>query len=309
MSAQTLGLFSPGSPPPPEAFAAGCAWLRAQGFRLRPGATAQAGTGLHAASAEARAADFVDLLRDPAVDAILCTRGGSGTLGLLPLLAWDLVSGHPKPLIGLSDVTALHLARYALAGQTGISGAVLTQLSPALDPYTRDRWMEQVRGPAPAGPLPLPADTTLEVLQGGPAAEGALFPCNLSLLTSLLGTPYLPPLSGAILVLEEIHETPQSLDRMVSSLQLSGVTRGLAGLVLGQFTECRPRSATVTEEAGRLVVRAWAASLGIPVLAGFPYGHDPVSCALPFGGRARLHTTPPRLELLAAADRTSLPPG
>ncbi len=302
MTVTTLGLFSPGSPPSPEALAAGCDWLRAEGFVLRSGQTAVAGRGLHAAPPEHRARDLMDLLDDPSVDAVLCTRGGSGTPGILPFLDWSRVARQPKPIIGLSDVTALHLARYARTGYPGLSGAVLTQLSAVVDPYTRARWLAEVRGLRPSGPVPLPSGITLEPLPpaGPPAeAEGILFPCNLSLLTSLIGTPYLPDLSGAILVLEEIHETPQSLDRMVSMLHLSGVDAGLRGVVLGQFTECHPRNASVTEEEGREVVRSWARSLGVPVIAGFPYGHEPVACTLPFGVPARLTLSPPGLELRA----------
>jgi muramoyltetrapeptide carboxypeptidase len=113
-----------------------------------------------------------------------------------------------------------------------------------------------------------------------------------------VGTPFLPPLEGTILVLEDIHETPQSLDRMTQQIRLSGVADGIAGIVLGRFTECVPRSPGVTEEEGREVVRAWGRSHEAPLLEGFPYGHEPLCCALPFGTAARLETDPPGLRLL-----------
>jgi muramoyltetrapeptide carboxypeptidase len=181
-----------------------------------------------------------------------------------------------------------------------VAGPVLVQFGPEMPEYTWASWERMVRGPFLPGPLPLPEDCAARPLPGSPdgVAEGTLLPCNLSLLASLIGTPYLPALGGAILALEEVHETPQSLDRMVTSLRLSGADSGLAGVVLGQFTECLPRNPDVTEEEGRRVVREWAASLGVPVLADFPFGHEPLCCTLPFGTRARITLSPPGVELV-----------
>lgn len=300
MPVTTLGLFSPGSPPRAESLAAGVRRLEEAGLSLRHGSTARPGEGLHAASPEARAADLHALLADPDVDAVLCTRGGSGSLGLLPLIDYDLARTASRPILGLSDVTALHLALYRHGGIRGVAGPVLVQLGADLPEYTWARWLESVRGPFRPGPVALPPEACLEALTGAPRgpAEGVLFPCNLSLLASLLGTNYLPSLEGAILVLEEIHETPQSLDRMMSALRLSGVDRGLAGVILGQFRDCVPRNPGVTEEDGRRVVLDWARSLRVPALRSFPFGHDPICCTLPFGTQARLTTSPPGLDLL-----------
>ncbi len=336
----TLGIFSPGSPPEREAFEAGLAWLRARGFKLRMGATATPGTGLHAGPASERAADLVRLLEDPEVDAVLCARGGSGTLGLLPFLD-DRIAHSPKPIIGLSDVTALHLALYARSGKRGISAPMVVQLSDASPEYTASHWLDLVRGSVSPGPFPLPEGVRLEIAEspvlhervsfGGArgdaspgsapsdaptsaatrregsteravrsdrAVEGPLYPCNLSLFVSLIGTPYLPSCDGAILVLEDIHETPQSLDRMGAQIRLSGAADRAAGIVLGQFTECFPRRDDVQAEEGPLSLLEALLGLGLPILTGFPYGHDAVCCALPFGARVRLTTEPPGLHLI-----------
>lgn len=305
----TLGLFSPGSAADPVRFQAGREWLESVGYRAKLGASAPNdsapafGSRLHAAPPEVRARDFAALWRDPTVDGLVCVRGGSGTLGLLPHLDFaDLASTPPKLLVGMSDVTALSLALHARLGLAGIVAATVVQLSRRMSAYTSDRWLALVRGPFASGEMPLPKGTSLEVLYDG-EAEGTLLPANLSLLTSLIGTPYLPPLDGAILVLEDIRETPPSLDRMVSQLALSGVADRVAGIVLAQFTDCRSREAHVSEEDGRSVVRAWARSMRVPVLEGFPHGHDRVSAALPLGTRARIGTSPPRLELLEAPTR------
>jgi muramoyltetrapeptide carboxypeptidase len=277
---------------------AGISWLASVGFRVRRGVTAVAGEGLHAGSPEGRAADLHSLLLDPDVDAVLATRGGSGTLALLPLVDFALAARAHKPLIGWSDLTALHLALWHRAGVAGIAGQVAVQLGPDLPAWSRKRWLACVRHSDSTGPIPLPDGVTLTTLAPG-HATGRLFPCNVSLLVSLLGTPWMPPLDGAILLLEEIQETPQSLDRMVSRLRLTGADRGLAGVVLGQFTGCGPRNpGSVTEEHGREVVHDWVRSLGVPALGGFPHGHETLAAALPFAGVARIETDPAGLHLI-----------
>ncbi len=305
----TLGLFSPGSPPGEGPLRAGMHWLETNGVRLVEGTTVRTGAGLHAGDPERRAADLHALMEDPRVDAVLCTRGGTGTAGILPYIDPGRIGRLAKPVIGLSDVTALHLALYKAAGIRGVAAPVLVQLSDQAPEYTRASWLAMVRGETGPGPLrwmdvpgpvassPDPAREDSFTSAGG-SAEGPLMPCNLSLLTCLIGTPFLPDLYGAILLLEEIEETPQSLDRMVTQLALSGVCSRLGGLILGQFTRCIPRNSPVTEADGRRVVHDWARSLDVPLIAGFPHGHDPVCCSLPFGTMARMTGDPPGLELL-----------
>jgi muramoyltetrapeptide carboxypeptidase len=303
-----LGLFSPGSPSRPDPFAQGLAWLTAHGFTVVRTEGDPVGSGLHAGPPQERAAALHRLASDPEVEAVLCVRGGSGTPAILPHLDFDLLRRHPKTIIGMSDVTALHLAGLASGGPPGISAPMVVQLSAELPGYSAESWLRAVRGPFPAGEVPLPPGAALEAVVGAGApdeAEGFLVPCNLSLLAALVGTRFLPSLDGGILVLEEIQETPQSLDRMVTQLSLSGALRGIRGLILGQFTECCPHGEGVREEDGRDLVLAWARALRVPALAGFPYGHEPICCALPVGARARVTIHPPALQLLEAAGTSS----
>ena len=254
-------------------------------------------SGIHAGTIEQRAAEIEGFFADPEIDGILFVRGGSGSSRLLPHLDFDLIRAHPKLVVGLSDPTALLLGFLSQTGLVGLSGQMVVQLHGEADPYTIERWGSFVHGPWPSGPIPLPPGLELDVLSPG-QAEGPLVPVNFAVFTSLIGTPYLPDLTGAILVLEEIDERPEGLDRMVSQIHLSGLDRKLAGIVLSQFTHCLPRNEKLTEEDGLRLVWSWAASLGIPVLRGFPYGHEGVACPLPCGARARLSTAPPRLTIL-----------
>jgi muramoyltetrapeptide carboxypeptidase len=141
---------------------------------------------------------------------------------------------------------------------------------------------------------------TAQVWRSG-VGEGPLIPANLSLLAAMVGTGRLPSLRGAILVLEEIDETPQRIDRMLTQLRLAGLLDGIVGLVVGQFTRCAPRDPGFPADLWRDVVRGHAAALDVLTLAGFPYGHEPVFEPLPVGVRARITSSPPALEILESA--------
>jgi len=132
-------------------------------------------------------------------------------------------------------------------------------------------------------------------------AEGRIVPANLSLLASMAGTPYVPDLRGSIVVLEEVNEPPQRIDRMLTQLRMARVLDCLSGLVYGQFTRCASRE--WSQGAGILdsVLRDHADRLGVPTLAGFPYGHEADFIPLPIGVRAALRQNPPVLEILEAA--------
>lgn len=293
----TLGLMSPSSPADETRLERGVAWLHSHGFHTRIAPSAYARGGLHAGAIEQRVAELEGFFRDPEVTGILLVRGGSGSARLLPQLDFEMIRQNPKLVVGLSDPSALLLGLLSRAAVAGISGQMVVQLHDEMDPYTEARWWSFVRGPWPEGPIPLPPGHRLRTLAPGDAV-GPLIPSNFSLFASLVGTPYLPPLDGAILVLEEIDERPEGLDRMVAQLELSGIGRRLGGLVLAQFTHCVPRNDKLTEADGLRVVEEWAESLGIPVVAGFPYGHEAVASALPCGVRALLSTNPAGLTIL-----------
>ncbi|MBD3160990.1 MAG: hypothetical protein GF346_02385, partial [Candidatus Eisenbacteria bacterium] len=153
-----------------------------------------------------------------------------------------------------------------------------------------------------SAPVGRPFDGPLPAWRDGEAA-GPLFPVNLSLLASMIGTPYLPSFDGAILVLEEIEEPPHRIDRMLTQIELSGAISRIAGLVYGQFTRCT--GGDDVAGAGRLetVLRDHAARIGVPTLAGFPYGHEPSFLPLPVGTHAAIRRAPPGLELIEGVAR------
>ncbi|MBI5481885.1 MAG: LD-carboxypeptidase [Deltaproteobacteria bacterium] len=233
---------------------------------------------------EARLAELQAAVDDESVRAVFTARGGYGAMRLLPALR--LAGRPPRPLVGFSDVTALH-AVAQLAGWRSLHGPNLTHL--ATQPRdVVERLFALLEGRA----VPPLAGTTA-LIPG--TAEGPLVGGNLSVFTRLLGTPFLPPRQGALLFLEDVGERPYRLDRMWTHLRLAGALDGLIGLVLGDFNNC--------EEPGGdysclEVLTALAKEIGLPCAAGFPVGHGAVNHPLPLGARVRLNATAARRDFV-----------
>jgi muramoyltetrapeptide carboxypeptidase len=236
-----------------------------------------------------RLAELTDALLDPTIRGVFCARGGYGATRLLAQLR-SLAPAAPKPLVGFSDITALHLWLQSL-GCISIHGPVLTQLG-ALPEETRQRLFHLLESPSPA-PALAATDTFVPGL-----AEGPLLGGTLSVVTRLLGTPYLPDLEGAILLLEDVGERPYRLDRMWTHLELAGVLRRVRGIALGSFTHCEEKDA---DYRAADVLRELAVATGVPCAAGFPVGHGAANEPVPLGARVRLDATARSLTFLEAA--------
>ena len=275
---------------------------------------------------ERRFNELAGALADPDIKAVFCARGGYGAMRLLPrLVQWGrerasaaLPAGSglgltaaqigrqlpAKPLIGFSDITALH-GWLQGNGLVSFHAPVLTQLgrvSPpgipslaARSPATENprRLFSLLESSAPASAL-VGTETYVEGTVDGPLLGG-----NLSVFTRLLGTPFMPPLEGGVLLLEDLSEQPYRLDRMWTHMELAGVFRQIKGIVLGQFLGCEPRGGGYTAAE---VLRELAAATGLPCAAGFPIGHgDDVNEAVALGVRVRLDAGARRLTFLEAA--------
>lgn len=237
---------------------------------------------------ERRLGELAAALADTGARAVFCARGGYGALRLLSRL--NVTTLAPKPVVGFSDVTALHQLLQR-EGLVSIHGPVLTQLS-RLDALTHVRLFELLESDSPAATL-----TGTETYVGG-VAEGPLLGGNLAVLTRLLGTPFLAPLEGAILLLEDVGERPYRLDRMWTHLTLAGVFRQVRGIVLGAFIGCEEKDA---EYSSAEVLRDLAGATGLPCAAGFPIGHGEHNQPVPLGVRVRLDAGSRSLAFLESA--------
>jgi muramoyltetrapeptide carboxypeptidase len=220
-------------------------------------------------------------MADPAVQAVVSVAGGWGSARLLER-GWRPPK-QPRWLVGYSDASALLLAQMA----AGVGGAV--HGSPGGDALQWERLRRLLSG-APVAPL-----EGVGWVQG--TAVGPLVVSNLTVATSLIGTPWLPSLAGCVLVLEDVGEEPYRVDRMLTQWRSSGVLRDIAGVGLGRFRwkedDILPGDFSMEE-----VLRDRFGDLGVPVVGRLPVGHGRPNMALPLGRLARLDAGRGSLELL-----------
>jgi muramoyltetrapeptide carboxypeptidase len=268
------------------------------GFEPVVGEHARKRHGYLAAPDPERAADFNAALRDDAVDAVWCLRGGYGVMRILDEIDWPALARRPRPVIGFSDNTALHLAirRHGVVSFHGPHPATVE-----LTRFSADGLLRALTSAEPAGILPFPdgGGDRAETIAGG-AAEGPLVGGNLSLVASTLGTPYAIQAEGALLFLEEVGEAAYRIDRLLSQLRLAGVLGSVAGIVVGGITEV-PDAGTEHVPGIGEVLHDLLGGLGIPVAYGFPFGPVDDNWTLPVGVRARLDADAGTLELLEGA--------
>jgi muramoyltetrapeptide carboxypeptidase len=280
-----VAVVAPASAPPdPDAYRHGVAALRQRGLRVEADDDIPT-LGYFAGPDDLRLERLNDAFRRDDLDAIFCVRGGYGTLRLLSDLDWEAMAAHPKLLVGYSDITALQFALYARTGVPSLSGPMVAPDWSKMDDGSEAQFWRLVGGEAPLevrGPTGQP----LAGIADG-ETEGVLLGGNLTMICSLLGTPFMPDLEGAILFVEEIGEPPYRVDRMLAQLDLAGVLEKLGGLVLGAFSESAVQPGRPTLPM-REVVRHYAARVGGPVAAGLVYGHFRPKSSLPVGVRARL---------------------
>lgn len=279
--------------------------LAALGFQVREAPNLRARRGMHAGSAEERAADLHAMFADPGVHGLLALTGGSGGNRVLPRLDWELVARNPKFVGGFSDLTALINALHRKTGLVTFHA-----------PLGVSEWntfsVEQFRavameGAAPAlanpregGDVLVPRAGRTRTVAAG-RARGPLVGGNLAVLTSLAGTPYFPSTEGAILFLEDVNEYVYRVDRMFSTLALSGALDRVAGIVLGGFTNCGPSEGSYGSLTLDEVFDDWLLPLGVPVLAGASFGHIAKKWTLPVGLPAELDAGAGTLTLLEPA--------
>lgn len=240
-----------------------------------------------AGSDERRLAELSLALSTPDTRAVFCARGGYGALRLLARLGLPEVH---KPLVGFSDVTALHSALQA-AGRVSVHGPVVTHLG-SLGPGAAEPLFELLERPD-ARPV-----LSGRPVVAGPAVEGVVVGGNLSVLTRLVGTPFMPPLDDAILFFEDVGERPYRLDRMWQHLALSGAFSRVRGLALGGFEDCDEPGGGWTAMD---VLQDLARAQRLPCVAGLPVGHGKVNQSFPLGARARLDAEAGTLTFLQGA--------
>ena len=262
--------------------------LTAMGLKVAVGRHVLARYGNLAGRDAERAEDINRFFADPAIAGIVALRGGWGSARLLPLLDYAAIAQQPKVLIGYSDFTALLLGIHAKTGLVTFHGPV------GMSHWNRFSYghmrrlifegeavtFENVRQ-VESGEL-AQRKNRIRTLAGG-TARGRLLGGNLTVLTALLGSPYVPDFTGAILFLEDTDEAPYRIDRMMTQLALAGILGKVHGVVFGECTECEPGEGTYGQLTLEEILTDHLKPLGIPVWHGAMIGHIPRQFTLPVG--------------------------
>lgn len=297
-----VALVSPASPvKSARILALGRKRLEQLGLRVKPGRYALAERGYLAGTDAERRHDVETAFRDPDVKAIFCARGGYGVARILPALDLDLVRRHPKPLVGFSDITVLHLALQR-AGVVSFWGP-MPCTSLGWSGFSARSLHRALMSDAPAGRVPFSRGRRPITLRRG-VAQGPLTGGTLSLLTSSLGTPYEVETRGRIVFLEDVDEEPFKVDRLLAQLIAAGKLADAAGVALGIFTGTRIRNCPARHSLTLHEVFAdHLLPLKVPMLRNLAVGHVPDQVTLPYGVAARMDAGAGTLTLVEAGVR------
>lgn len=274
----TIGIAAPAGPFDKKKLEAGVGLLESMGFKvfIPDGLFAQED---YLAGSDGHRADVLNrLFADQSIQAIMCARGGFGSLRILSRIDKDIIRNNPKIFIGFSDITAIHAFLYQRCGLVSFHGPMATTLSTGC-PKTRDVFLDVLTRGKKLSIKPSKG----RIIQQG-LATGPVFGGNLATLCHLTGTEYQPDLRGHILFLEDTDEPHYKIDRMLIQMKLAGVFDGLAGVVLGSFSDCGELDGIY-----KIVERQFRDD-DIPVFAGFDIGHDTSNMTLPLGLNATLDT-------------------
>jgi muramoyltetrapeptide carboxypeptidase len=290
----TIGIIMPASPQENCIIDKHISNLINMGFSVKKGAHIYDKHGYLAGMDEDRARDLMDMFLDKDVDAIMCYRGGYGTMRILSYIDKDIIKQHPKIFIGYSDITSL-LNFFTLKcnlitfhgpmvssnfGDTATTNSFLSTLMFGTEPYIINNSKDRE-----------------EKYYGNSSAEGILVGGNLSLICSTIGTPYEITTKNKILFIEEVGENPYRVDRMLTQLLLCEKLQKCQGFILGQFTDCSSNS---PEKSLTLhdVLQDRILSLSKPTVINFMAGHSYPNLTLPIGAIVRINPQYEHVEVL-----------
>lgn len=233
---------------------------------------------------ERRAENFMGMWLDPRVKAVIGGTGGYGATRMIPYLEPAVFRSNPKPFVGYSDITALHLWLMRQAQLRVFHGPTVDDLVPGSDDATTVSLIASLTAPRPPGEI---GRGVARCVRAGHAV-GRLTGGNLSLVQQSIGTAYEVDTRGAILFLEETHDPMSVADERLVHLRAAGLLRGVRGIVFGQLSLDRSEEDEFEDFLLDLV-----ADLGVPVLMDFPAGHEVPNLTLPFGTEVELVAAEP----------------
>lgn len=272
----------------------GVEWWETRGYRVKLASGVHDRDDYVAGDATSRAHDLHTLFADPEVDVVQALQGGFGASEILPHLDFDLIAANPKPFVGYSDITSLHVPIRQRAGFPTFYGVGLVGVgAPETTDFTRERLRDVLRGEV-TGEVPRdPDDPYVRAIAPGRATAPLVGGC-LWLLLQTLATPWELETDGAILFFEDTHAPPYYVDGQLTQLRHAGKLENLAGVVVGDMYRCDygdlPRDVSDWRATKSIedVLDKHLEPLGVPVLYKLPLGHGKHLASIPLGVRCTL---------------------
>ena len=278
----TIALIAPGSSIPDDKIEKAKTNLTSIGLKVQEGKFIREKYGYTAGKDHHRIADIHWAFGDDDIDGIWCVRGGYGCTRLIPYLDYKLIKKNPKALIGYSDITALHMAIYKKTGLTTFHGPVG---SSDFTPFTSE-YLQKILFSPITGQRIQHMDSNKVIALSSGKAKGKLIGGNLSLISAMCGTKYLPSAKGKIVFLEDIDEKPYRIDRMLVQLEQAWDLKKAKGILLGEFSGCdsdSDRSLSLLE-----TLENHFKDSPVPVLYNFPLGHIDDQATYPVGIKVQM---------------------
>jgi muramoyltetrapeptide carboxypeptidase len=286
----------------------GVEWWEKRGYAVKLGEHVFDRDDYVAGDERDRANDLMAMFADPEVDVVQSLQGGYGSAQLIPHLDFEAIAANPKPFVGYSDITALHIAIRQGAGlATFYSYGLVGMGAKDGTDFSRDRLLQVLRGEG-VGEVPRdPDDPYVRAISGGTVTAPLVGGC-LWLLLQTMGTPWEIELDGAIFFFEDYDAPPWYVDGMLTQLGHAGKLAGVRGVVVGDMEKCDwredrpewPRTRSIED-----VLEHHLEPLGVPVLYKLPLGHGKHLAALPLGVTATLDADARRLTI----NHSGLEPG
>ena len=285
-----IGIISPASLPDDlTLIESGVKYIEGLGYRTIIGKNVGKYRGYLAGTDEERVEDIHQMFGDKKVKAIFCLRGGYGAFRLLDKIDYKLIRNNPKIFIGFSEITALQMAFLNKVGLITFAGPmVIPNFSKDISNYTEENFWRIISSSRKIGKVKLDEMKNLPKPSLG-MASGRIVGGNLAVFVSLLGTKYLPDLDGKILFLEDISEPPYKIDRMLNQMRLNNVFNKVKGMILGSFIDCSEPDSEKRYLTLEEVFQDYFASIGLPIVYNFPFGHIKDLITIPIGINLKLN--------------------
>jgi muramoyltetrapeptide carboxypeptidase len=283
----TIGVPAPSSPFENRSeIDRGRRWWEERGYRVKLGSGVYAQDDYFAGEPETRARDLNALFADPEVDVVQSLRGGYGASQVVPLLDYDVIGENPKPLVGFSDITALHVAIRQRTGLVTFYGPGLTGMGNPKREWSKERLLDALTSTAALGEIPArPEDPYIGALGSGRATAQLVGGC-LWLLRETLATPWEFDMDGCILFFEDVHAPPWQVDGMLTQFRNAGKLEQVVGVAIGEMYESDPtkdQNPWLRSRSMEDVFEHHLEPLGVPVVFNLPLGHGENLWTLPLG--------------------------